>query len=328
MFKEPKESPIKGFYCIPGYSKYAINRSGVVVRLADELKLIPYLNPAGYLWVALIADDGMKRLKGIHRLLCYVFKDDGRKFSEFQVNHIDGNKLNNDLDNLEWTTPMENTHHAGAIGISPKCIPVQVRNIDTDEIEVFPSAVQVAEAYNISRDAVMHRVHYPESRVWPERRQYRHYTDKPWDVPVDVEVEMNRHGVTRPVLIRDVMSGEEKKFDTIMEAANFLKCYPAVLTKWINKLGMCVLPGYYQAKWAWDPTPWREVKDPRRELWEFYSRGLRKSVVAEDREGHKTVYNSLTSCCKAHGLKLTTLGWRLQQPLKFYEDGFKYYFNK
>jgi hypothetical protein len=35
-----------------------------------------------------------------------------------QANHKDGNKLNNNLDNLEWVTPKENCHHSYANGTS------------------------------------------------------------------------------------------------------------------------------------------------------------------------------------------------------------------
>ena len=35
-----------------------------------------------------------------------------------QINHKDGNKLNNSLDNLEWCTPKYNSQHSWALGIS------------------------------------------------------------------------------------------------------------------------------------------------------------------------------------------------------------------
>ena len=46
----------------------------------------------------------------IHRALAFVFIDN--PLNKEQVNHIDGNKLNNDISNLEWVTRSENCKHA------------------------------------------------------------------------------------------------------------------------------------------------------------------------------------------------------------------------
>ncbi len=330
MFKQPLESnTYKGFYFIPGFGQYVISRHGKVIDTESGLEKLAYENSTGYLWMSLVGDDGISHLQSVHRLLCLTFKNPGIDVSKLQVNHIDGNRSNNELDNLEWTTPMENTHHAGMTGLSPKCIPVQVRNVDTGEIEIFPSAVQAAEKYGLTRDALMHRVHYPETRVWPERRQYRQYTDTPWQIPVDIEKEMKRHGTSRPVVIRDVMTGEEKEFGGVTEAAAFIKCFPSVLTRWINKLPMSILPGYYQAKWAWDPTPWREINDPKKELWNFYARGIRRPVKVTDKNGEIFYFNSIKDCCKKFGLKETALSYRLNHGTSdSYEDGLKFEFYK
>lgn len=53
--------------------------------------------------------------KTIHRVVAITFigLDEKRKY----VNHIDGNKTNNRIDNLEWCTPGENQRHAYRIGL-------------------------------------------------------------------------------------------------------------------------------------------------------------------------------------------------------------------
>ena len=64
----------------------------------------------GYHCVALIKDKHTKVYR-IHRLVIEHFVGQAPS-EEYQVNHIDGDKSNNCVENLEWVTPKENTHHA------------------------------------------------------------------------------------------------------------------------------------------------------------------------------------------------------------------------
>lgn len=68
----------------------------------------------GYFQVALWKDNKGK-LYSIHRLLAQAFIPN--PLNKPQVNHIDGNKLNNSLSNLEWVTVSENSVHALKTGL-------------------------------------------------------------------------------------------------------------------------------------------------------------------------------------------------------------------
>lgn len=61
--------------------------------------------------------DGSKRTFSVHRLVMMAFNPI-KDMNELEVNHIDGNKKNNKLENLEWCTTSENQIHAFKIGLN------------------------------------------------------------------------------------------------------------------------------------------------------------------------------------------------------------------
>ena len=66
----------------------------------------------GYL-VAVLSNDGVYRREYIHRLVAKAFLPNPEDKPE--VNHIDGNKHNNSVSNLEWVTKSENGKHNYAV---------------------------------------------------------------------------------------------------------------------------------------------------------------------------------------------------------------------
>jgi len=72
-------------------------------------------NPAGYLRVSLNKDGHGKR-EYVHRLVAQLFIGDCPE--NYQVNHKDGNKLNNHVDNLEYVTMSQNIKHAFQTGLT------------------------------------------------------------------------------------------------------------------------------------------------------------------------------------------------------------------
>lgn len=131
---------------IDGYEKYEVSNFG---RVRNEKKAI--LKPVksnGYLAVNLYNDLGIRQVK-VHRLVGMAYLP--RNQSQTQINHIDGNKHNNKLSNLEWCTASENSMHAHRIlkikhyGGTPK---KKVRNVETGE--VFESIADAGKSVGTS----------------------------------------------------------------------------------------------------------------------------------------------------------------------------------
>lgn len=89
----------------------------------------------GYLRVGLSYPNRKVINESVHRLVACAFIPN--KELKRTVNHIDGNKLNNSVLNLEWNTHMENVQHSIKIGIKAQAKGVQfVNRSKFDELQI------------------------------------------------------------------------------------------------------------------------------------------------------------------------------------------------
>lgn len=331
MFKPKECINLSGFYEIPGYSRYCISKDGIVFNKVTSKTLRGSVNPDGYLHYRLTDDLGITLTYGRHRLLCTVFKFDKRFLDGYTlvVNHKNGKKGDDRLSNLEWTTQLENIHHAGWNGLSEKCQPIAVRDLDTGLVKIYSSIIDCARDLNVTKDFVNWRLKAGEHRLFPERKQYRSaLKEGPWLEPEKSERDFSNKGTEKPLLTKNLLTGIVKTYPKMSMLASELDVPLSTLTTWLDKNDQPVIPGLLQIKRVSDSNNWRVVNDPYLEVELFTKRRVVKTLNAKT--GELTIYMSAKECADANNISTTLLDYRLKKGFdKVNSDGFKYgYYNE
>lgn len=131
--------------------RYVNNHTGQLLVKGRILKQRPDFK--GYMRIDLKDNSGNKKYMGVHRIVAETFIDN--PLNKPQVNHIDGIKNNNFVENLEWVTNGENQIHAFKMGLNkvsgkagkPK---KRVAKLSEDGrvIEIFESIAEAGRSVN------------------------------------------------------------------------------------------------------------------------------------------------------------------------------------
>lgn len=305
---------------IPNYSNYLIDENGNVFSKHRNGLLVGSTNPAGYHNFRLTGDDGYTFTWGRHRLMCFVYKHPGCDITELVVNHKNGIKSDDFLDNLEWVTQKENVIHAGENGLSEKCIPVSARFVDTNEVLHFVSYTECGLYFGLTKDAISYRIRSGGHRVFPERVQYRKYENGPWLTVTDIEKAMLLNSTSKSVMLRELKTGKESTYAKLSDLANYLKVALPTISGWLHLPDQPILPGLLQLKLSCSGDNWRDVVDPWIEL--------DKSVAVRCEEtGIVTLFEKPIECATVMFLKPTNLHHRLKtKGTVVFKDGFRYWY--
>ena len=149
---------------IQGFEKlYAVSNTGKIkrftkicnnknntIRVQKEGIMKININKKGYCTVILTKKSIRYNFR-INRLVALHFKENPENKKE--VNHLDGDKLNNNDYNLEWSTHLENVQHAWKTGLSkPNSTYKKVINIKTNYI--YKSVREAAELNNLNENTL------------------------------------------------------------------------------------------------------------------------------------------------------------------------------
>lgn len=156
----------EGLYAVTEDGRvYSHSRVVKAARGSTQLRkgrwLKPGINSCSYMTCQLVAHDGSTSSKSVHRLVAETFIENPR--NNGYVNHIDGNKLNNNVCNLEWVTSRENQLHAYKNKLKKpmrgehhtnskltKCDVIEIKRLDSIGIK----RCEIAKRFNVHKSLI------------------------------------------------------------------------------------------------------------------------------------------------------------------------------
>ena len=131
-------------------NNYTIGRGGTIYNLKSKKYMTHNVCRNGYHRVHLTLN-GKRKAFSVHRLVALKFNSNNY-FNGAEINHIDGDKSNNAVENLEWVTHKENINHAVKdLGVKLGTQKGKLRNKMIKELSKKFTQHEIAEVFNCSQ---------------------------------------------------------------------------------------------------------------------------------------------------------------------------------
>lgn len=217
-------SLVGDMYRIPGFSWYLLSKENTIYsRISDSFLSVSLVQERHA--TAYISPDykcGVGNSIGVHRIVAFSQLEYSRFVCNLDVNHLDGNKWNYSLTNLEWATRQRNNLHAQMTGLKKDGNTVKVTDLVTNESKEYFSQAECARNLKVDPKFLSMRLLKSGGKF--------EYENKYAIEVINVGFEKPKH-LTSPriTLVKNLTTGKIHEFPSMAKAANFLQLKPATV---------------------------------------------------------------------------------------------------
>ena len=273
LFKELeyKDLDLSKFVEVPGYTNYLINKDGQVFSKKYHLLMETTINKNGYVTIPLVSDTGERYTKFMHHLLLATFRPEEYAritklehiagcYIRYVVNHKDGNKQNNDLDNLEVVTQSENGYHAVKNNLisTPKKVMIKFHNED-GLIRKFDSMIEASIYMGYHDTTIGQRLDHENYAkiMWPDDTQVKYADDPDFEKPT-IYVKKGG-GIVHPIVAIDYKTNQfvEKTYRSLTDYYKATGINISSLKKMLEKTNQPILSNLQRIKRIEDLSEWK-----------------------------------------------------------------------
>lgn len=153
MHENKLNDMVPGNLSVLGYSQYNVSKKGEIVNIVTGKTLKPFVDRRGYENYSLWGDDGHRKTMRCHQLVAQVYIPNPNNYP--QVDHLDCNKRNNSVSNLEWVDNGTNARRARENGLMRgQCYTREEAQLACEMLERGIPIKDICEIYGFTKDFV------------------------------------------------------------------------------------------------------------------------------------------------------------------------------